>query len=173
MSIKNAFNRVFMKKLILIRHAKSSWKYDVIDHQRPLNNRGETDVELVSNHLADSLSAPDLVMASDAVRTRSTASVFIKNLNIKKDIVQFSYDLYDFSGENLVKTIKRCNDDVSTLMLFGHNHAITSFANAYGDRYIENVPTCGVVVIEFNIDAWEDLNQGKTLRTVFPKDLKH
>lgn len=161
-----------MKKLILIRHAKSSWKYDVIDHQRPLNSRGKTDVELVSSFLADSLLSPDLVMVSDAVRTKKTASVFMKNLDIDSAIVHFNHDLYDFSGENLTQTIKNCSDDVDRLMVFGHNHAITAFANTYGDRYIENVPTCGVVIFEFNIGTWKDLKQGRILRTIFPKDLK-
>ena len=161
-----------MKRIIIVRHAKSSWKYDVIDHERPLNNRGKKDVELVSGHLARLFEMPDLVLVSDAFRAKNTASVFIKNLEINQNIVQLNHDLYDFSGNNLLKTIRACSNNVNKLMVFGHNHAITSFVNTYGDVYIENVPTCGVIIIEFNIENWEDLRKGKTLKTIFPRDLK-
>ncbi len=172
MSIKIAFNRCFMKKLILIRHAKSSWEHDVIDHERPLKNRGINDANLVSKALAKEVNRVDLVLCSDAVRTMLTADIFISNLNINKEIVHFSHDLYDFSGVNLVKTIKACKDHINTLMIFGHNHAITAFVNTYGDKYIDNVPTSGVVVIKFDINQWNDLNSGKTSYSIFPRDLK-
>ena len=71
-----------MKKLILIRHAKSSWKHDVIDHERPLNSRGVKDVELMSNHLKEKGLQVDLVLSSDAVRAKTTANGIISNLNI-------------------------------------------------------------------------------------------
>ncbi|WP_242205844.1 SixA phosphatase family protein [Aestuariivivens insulae] len=161
-----------MKKLILIRHAKSSWKYNVIDHERPLNERGENDAKLVSNHMVGSGLKPDLVLVSDATRTRLTANTFIETLNIERDIVQFNHDLYDFSGYNLTQVIKDCNSYVDTLMVFGHNHAITAFVNTYGNAYIDNVPTCGVVIIAFDIESWNDLKQGETIKTIFPRDLK-
>lgn len=161
-----------MKKLILVRHAKSSWKYNVIDHERPLNNRGLNDAELVSNHLKKNNFKIEKVLSSDAVRAKTTAEAFILNLDIDKNLVDLNHDLYDFSGYNLLKTIKEVDDSVSCLMVFGHNHAITDFVNTYGDKYIENVPTCGVVIINFNITNWADLNQGKTVYTLFPKDLK-
>ena len=46
-------------------------------------------------------------------------------------------------------------------------------AEFQGNKIIDNVPTCGVVILEFNIDRWEDLNKGTTLKTLFPKDLKN
>lgn len=161
-----------MKKLILIRHAKSSWKHNVIDHERPLNSRGINDAELVSNHLKINNLNIEKVLSSDAVRAKSTAETFILNLNIDKSLVDLSHDLYDFSGYNLLKTIKEVDSSIHCLMIFGHNHAITDFVNTYGDKYIENVPTCGVIIIDFNIAHWADLNKGKTVYTLFPKDLK-
>ncbi|MFD1613612.1 SixA phosphatase family protein [Gelatiniphilus marinus] len=161
-----------MKTLILIRHAKSSWKHDVIDHQRPLNKRGTEDAKAVSNHLKASNLAINKVLTSDAVRAQTTANTFISNLKIDKTLVESNHDLYDFSGYNLVKTIKAVDASVNKLMVFGHNHAITHFVNTYGDMHIENVPTCGVTIIEFNISNWADLVKGKTVQTIFPKTLK-
>jgi len=161
-----------MKKLILVRHAKSSWKYDVIDHQRPLKTRGYNDANLVSKFLNKKKHLINLVISSDAVRAKTTAKIFILNLNIDKNTVKFNHELYDFSGSELLKVIKSCDANVNTLMIFGHNHAITGFVNTYGDRYIENVPTSGVVIIEFNIKVWKELKPGKILSTLFPKYLK-
>ena len=161
-----------MKTLILVRHAKSSWKHNVIDHERPLNNRGKSDSVLVSNYLADKTLNPDSVLVSDANRTKLTANQFIKALKLKPEIIQYKHELYDFSGYDLINVIKSCNTNINRLMVFGHNHAITAFVNTYGDKYIENVPTCGVVIIEFDITDWNDLKPGKTQMTLFPKDLK-
>ncbi len=161
-----------MKKLILVRHAKSSWEHQVTDHERPLNERGFQDANLVSNNLNLDGLKPDLILCSDSVRTITTASIFTSNLNIDESKVIFKPELYDFTGGNLVNAIKNCDDTVGSIMLFGHNHAITSFVNTYGHIYIDNVPTCGVVVIGFLINKWKDLNKGKTIKTVFPRDLR-
>ena len=161
-----------MKTLIIVRHAKSSWEYDVIDHQRPLNKRGYNDAQILSKYLKNKNLNIDLVLSSDALRASTTADIFMNNLNIGEEIFGLNHDLYDFSGENLTKTIKSCDNTVKHVMIFGHNHAITSFVNTYGDKYIDNVPTCGVTIIEFEIDFWSNLNQGKTSATIFPRDLK-
>jgi phosphohistidine phosphatase len=57
-------------------------------------------------------------------------------------------------------------------MIFGHNHALTAIANTYGDTYIDNIPTCGVVIIKFNISNWSQLAPGKIVKTIFPRDFK-
>tara|TARA_R110000868_G_scaffold212968_5_gene462860 strand:- start:152 stop:640 length:489 start_codon:yes stop_codon:yes gene_type:complete len=161
-----------LKKLILVRHAKSSWEHDVTDHQRPLKRRGLKDANLVSKSFNSKGLTADLVISSDAIRAKTTAEIFISNLNIEENIVKFNHDLYDFSGTDLIRIIKSCDDTIYTLMLFGHNYAITAFVNTYGDKYIDNVPTSGLVAIEFDMDHWNELKPGKTLITLFPRDLK-
>lgn len=161
-----------MKKLILVRHAKSSWEYDVIDHERPLKKRGFDDANLVSKYLSKEKLNVNLALSSDAVRAKTTAKIFIENLNIDQDKLHLVHELYDFSGENLSQTIKNCSDAVNTLMVFGHNHAITWFANTYGSYGIDNVPTSGVVVFQFDIKKWNELKPGKTITTLFPKNLR-
>ena len=162
-----------MKNLYLVRHAKSSWKYDVSDHERPLKKRGTSDAHLVSNYLKDKIKNPDLVISSDANRAKTTAEIFTSNLGINGSLIQYDHELYDFSGFKLINVIKECNDAVNTLMIFGHNYALTHFVNEFGDKYVDNVTTSGFTHIVFNIDSWMDLNKGKTLLTVFPRDLKN
>lgn len=161
-----------MKTLYLVRHAKSSWEHDVIDHERPLNNRGFKDADLVSNYLKNKLQLPDIVMSSDAMRAKTTASIFAKNLGIEEEDIVLNHQLYDFAGRDLTAVISNCDDSVNTLMVFGHNHAMTAFVNTYGDKYTGNVATSGFTHIEFDIDFWKDLKPGKTKQSLYPKQLK-
>jgi len=160
-----------MRKIVLVRHAKSSWEYNLTDHERPLNSRGINDAHLVSKAICGRID-PNLILSSDAVRAKTTAKIFISNLNIHPDNLVLNHSLYDFSGHDLLKVIKDCNDSVNELMIFGHNNAITNFVNAYGNMHIDNVPTCGVTVLEFEIESWKDLKKGRTVETLFPRDLK-
>lgn len=161
-----------MKNLYLVRHAKSSWEYDLSDHERPLNNRGYKDANLVSKHLKGSLDLPDLVISSDAVRAKTTATIFVENLGISEDIFELDHSLYDFSGQQLTEVIKNCDDSTNTLMVFGHNHAMTYFVNTFGNKPIGNVATSGFTHIELDIESWKDLKKGITIQTLFPKQLK-
>ncbi|MBT8393809.1 MAG: hypothetical protein HKO81_00310 [Flavobacteriaceae bacterium] len=162
-----------MKTLYLVRHAKSSWEYDVSDHQRPLKKRGFKDAKLVSKYLNNKLQLPDQVISSDANRALTTAKIYAENLGINEDEIQLNHDLYDFSGHGLTEVIKNCEDSVDTLMVFGHNHAMTYFVNTYGNKLIDNVPTSGFTQLELDIDSWKDLKKGITKQTVFPRDLKN
>ncbi len=160
-----------MKKLILVRHAKSSWEHNVSDHERTLSSRGFKDANNISNQLIGQLH-PDLVLSSDALRAKITAEIFVSNLKIRPNIFNLEHNLYDFSGNNLLRVIKSSTNSINELLVFAHNNAITSVVNSYGDRHIDNVPTCGVVIIEFEADNWKDIKKGKTVMTLFPRDLK-
>jgi len=161
-----------MKKLILVRHAKSSWDEDVKDHDRGLEVRGFTDAGLVSLKFKDFQLIPDKVISSTAKRAKTTAQIFLKNLEIDSAKLELNKKLYDFSGESLIKTIKEIPDNFNVLMIFGHNNALTDFVNTFGDMSIENVPTSGLVVIEFLAESWKHIYKGQTLKVIFPRDLR-
>lgn len=161
-----------MKKLTLIRHAKSSWELDLPDHLRPLNLRGMNDADLVSKHVKSETFIPELLLSSNAERAKITAEIFIKNLNIPREICQFTHELYDFSGDYLKFHIKNCPNKINHLMVFGHNDAITNFVNTYGSKTIATVPTCGVVTITFRTASWKEIGLGETIQYIFPKALK-
>ena len=160
------------KTLLIIRHAKSSWELDVNDKDRALNSRGVNDAHLVSKHLLNSGIEVDIVLSSPANRALHTCMIFMRNLELDFGKLRLTNDLYDFGGQNVVNKIKSLNDDHNTLMIFGHNHAFTSIANMFGDIYIDNLPTSGFVAIEFNVNSWAEISAGKTIKTVFPKQLK-
>ena len=161
-----------MKTLYMVRHAKSSWDHDVIDHRRPLNKRGEKDAVLVSKHVSKKISTPEIIISSDAVRAATTAGYFKKKFKISDANFILDHSLYDFSGHKVIERVKNLDDSYTTVMIVGHNHAFTSVANMLGNKYIENVPTCGFVAIQFKEPNWKAISTGTTIQTIFPRDLK-
>lgn len=161
-----------MKTLTLIRHAKSSWEYDVNDRERPLKKRGFNDAELVSMSFKNKFIAPSVVFSSPANRALSTCKIFMKNLDIDTHTLNVKEELYDFGGESVINFLKKIDQDYDNVMIFGHNHAFTSICNIFGDAFIDNLPTSGLVVIEFDVDSWSNINTGITKLMIFPRDLK-
>lgn len=161
-----------MKTLYLVRHAKSSWKHDVDDHKRPLKSRGERDGQMVSKKVAAIIETPQKMISSDATRALSTAQFFKEALKVEDANLETNHELYDFSGQNVMRMIKSLPDNLDKVMLVGHNHAFTSVANMLGNNYIDNVPTCGFVMLEFDEKKWSEITTGKTVKTIFPRDLK-
>ena len=160
-----------MKTLYLVRHAKSSWKFDVIDHERPLNERGLEDGPKMAAHIAATMPKPDLLMSSDALRAKTTAVFFAKAFTIPDTEIILNNKMYDFEGRDLVEVIKSVGDEVDTLMVFGHNNAMTNFVNSYGDLRVDNVATAAFTAITFEIHNWQDLIPGKTIYHKAPKEL--
>jgi phosphohistidine phosphatase len=160
------------KVLILIRHAKSSWEYDVSDVKRPLKKRGVSDANLVSNHLKGVVLTPDIMLCSPSKRTQETAKIFIENWGFNKVEMKLVNDLYDFSGSDALKVIQSCDDNIQCLMVFGHNNALTTIANNLGNEYIDNLTTSGYVELHFETSSWTNLSLGETKKIVFPKHLK-
>lgn len=161
-----------MKNLIFVRHAKSSWNYDVSDYFRPLKNKGIIDAQLIAKHFLTYEITPDLIITSGAKRAKTTAEIFNKQIQIKPEQFLVNDALYDFSGGSVLETITSCSNNIDKLMLFGHNHAFTSLVNRLGDFYIDNVPTCGLVSLTFKVNKWPDVSKGKTNFWLFPKTLR-
>lgn len=161
-----------MKKLILMRHGKSSWDYTVSDRDRPLKERGIADAHLVSKKFLEDNSKIDFVFASPANRALHTAMIFCENLSFNLKDFRITEELYDFSGIKVAQFVNQLDDRWSTVILFGHNHAYTSLANTWGDRYIDNLPTSGLVQLEFKEHSWAAITKGITTKCIFPKQLK-
>lgn len=162
-----------MSKIIqFIRHAKSSWQFNVSDHDRPLKKRGVKDANLVANHLKTNFIKPNLILSSTANRAKLTALLFVDVLDLKNIQFQQKKALYDFSGDSVLEVINNCDDNVNVLMVFGHNHALTNLCNSLGNTSIDNVTTSGFVQIEFDQNSWKNIKNGNTTKIVFPKHLK-
>ncbi len=161
-----------MKTLILVRHAKSSWEYPVDDKDRPLKQRGINDAHIVSNAFKHEDVKPDFIYSSPANRALHTSMIFIRNLDLSMDYFRVSNSLYDFSGSSVYEFISKLDDSFNIVMIFGHNNALTNIVNTIGNSYIDNVPTSGLVQINFNDNNWNSIKKGVTVKTIFPKQFK-
>jgi phosphohistidine phosphatase len=155
-----------------MRHGKSSWEYDVSDQERPLKPRGIKDSELVANAFDMAALAVDKFYSSPANRAYSTCKIFCKTKGISLTNVEIVNNLYDFGGTSVLEFLKSLPDNEKNIMIFGHNHAFTSISNIFGDKFIDNLPTAGLVVLNFDISSWKQLKKGHTALTIFPRDLK-
>ncbi len=161
-----------MKRLILVRHGKSSWEYSVSDKDRPLSERGINDALLVSNKFNGQGMGLDAVFSSPANRALHTSMIFLRQLYHPFDRFQVAAQLYDFSGDDVLQFVTELDNGLETVMVFGHNHAFTHIANSLGNTYIENVPTSGLVQLEFDTDNWATVTKGITKQAIFPKQLR-
>ncbi len=161
-----------MKNLTIIRHGKSGYELGLSDKQRKLVERGISDSTLVAQKYLPNLQSDFLIFSSTAVRAATTARIFAKIFLTFNDEIEFNDDLYTFDSRELERIIKKTNDNVTNLLIFGHNDAITDFVNKFGDIYIDNVPTSGLVSIDFESDSWCEIQKGKTIKTIFPSELR-
>ncbi len=162
-----------MKILYIVRHAKSSWNYeDVNDADRPLKKRGINDAYLMSKILKREISRPDVFVSSSANRALHTAIIFSKEFKYPLSNLKISNSLYSFSDGYLVKTIKALDNGFDSAIIFSHNHGINDFVNSFGNKFIQNVPTCGIVGIKFDAKHWKSIKKGETFMIDFPKDHK-
>lgn len=162
-----------MKNLILVRHAKSNWNVPLQDIDRSISPRGINNAHLIALKSVPILPKSYIVWSSAAKRTKETAYIFAQYLAVPIEVIQFSNDLYTFDDKELLQIIKKCKNEHNNLILFGHNEAITNFVNKFGDLYIDNVPTSGLVHLQFDCDDWENLSKGKTICTLFPSHFKN
>lgn len=161
-----------MKTLIFVRHAKSTWDYPVEDIDRPLAVSGIKDAYLVAKEFRSHRVAIDAVYGSPAARALMTAMIFLRELDFPLKSFSCVRQLYDFSGEKIIQFVRELDNDKNTAMIFGHNHAFTALANKWGSLYVENVPTCGLVRLDFDVTEWKAIAKGITSQNLSPKQLK-
>jgi len=160
-----------MKKLYLIRHAKSDWSdLNKNDFDRGLNKRGKRSIPLMAKALQEKGFIPDLILSSAAKRARKTAKGLAKVLHYKNQII-FDEALYFTEPEEMMEKVQKVDDRYGSLFLVGHNPEITELSNMLTTEYIDNIPTLGIVAISFDIQKWNDIGRGKGKMEafIFPK----
>ena len=149
------------RSLHIIRHGKSSWDFENLsDIDRPLSPRGVDNAYLMAGKLAGRKVVPDLLLTSPANRALYTATIFARIMKVPFDRLRISEGIYDAGTDDLIALIRKQEASVTHLLLFGHNPAFTSLANSLMDQYIENIPTAGIVSLEYDTGDWNGI--GKT-----------
>jgi phosphohistidine phosphatase len=142
-----------VKTLTLIRHAKSSWKKPLPDRLRPLNKRGKREAPMMGERLAKREIEPDLIISSPATRALVTAEAIAREIGYPEEDIHADERLYGASSFELLEIIQELDNHLDHVMLFGHNPGLTDLVNDLGCD-IDNIPTCGVVKLEFDTDSW-------------------
>ncbi len=153
-----------MKTLYLIRHAKSSWDAANIDDlERPLNDRGKRDAPRMGKRLKEKDIHPDLILSSPANRAISTCKGIADVIGYPQTAIKTDSALYHSDEGTILSVIQELKNKYDTVMIFGHNPGLTDFVNTLldGELEIDNVPTCGVVAFQFDVEAWSEIKWGK------------
>ena len=170
-----------MRRLILLRHAKSDWAGpQARDHGRPLAERGREAAPKIGAYMMRHGLVPDLVVCSTAARAQQTFDLVAAEFSEK---IPITYDerIYEVGAEDILGVVKQTRDDVHVLLLVGHNPGLRDLAElliASGNvdarqRVLEKFPTAGLAVIDFPIDDWRKLHAkaGRLDRFVTPRTL--
>lgn len=164
-----------MKKLYIVRHAKSSWdESEVSDHDRKLNERGNHDAPKMGELFRELGYIPDIIYSSSAKRALTTAKTISRKIGYPIEDIVVTHEIYDAMTSDLMKLINKVDDDNESLMLFGHNPSFTVLSNLLSDQYIDNIPTCGASVLELKVTSWNDVESdcGKLIAFEYPKKYK-
>jgi phosphohistidine phosphatase len=163
-----------MRRLTLVRHAKSDWSLPgQVDWDRPLNRRGQRDAPEMARRLRSRRLKPDFVISSPAVRALTTASIMARELKVAATQLRQDERLYLASPPDMLAVVHELGGDAKHLMVLGHNPGITEFANRLSaGEHIDNLPTCGVFTAWFDIADWRDLDweSGQEAEFDYPKN---
>jgi phosphohistidine phosphatase len=161
-----------MKTLLIVRHGKSSWdEPDLSDRDRPLKDRGITDARKMSAMLLEQKFVPQLVISSPAQRARQTAELFCETFGIPADEIVIDEKLY-FQGEKtVINLVKEIDNRFGTVMITGHNPDFTDLANHFMSQSLYNLPTAGVVKLQFDCKSWSEISRSNLKNDIclFPK----
>ena len=163
-----------MKTLMIVRHGKSSWAYpDLEDFYRPLKPRGINDAFAIGEELLEKDVFPDLILSSPAIRAMNTAIIIARKLDFPLQRIRANEGIYEASTYELLRLISNVEDNIETLMIFGHNPSFTSLINQLQEESLYNLPTCGVFAISLPISSWTEIGKakGNKLFTLFPKEV--
>jgi phosphohistidine phosphatase len=160
-------------RLTLVRHAKTEpGRPDQEDWDRALEPRGQRDAPEMARRLKQLTPKVERVLSSPAVRAITTATIMTRELGVPAQKVQQDERLYLASPKEMLAVIRELGERARHLMVVGHNPGITEFADRISrEREVDNLPTCAVYSLQFEIAAWSELewDSGVDAELDYPK----
>jgi phosphohistidine phosphatase len=146
-----------MKTLLLLRHAKSSWKDEELgDHDRPLNKRGKREAPRIGQLLQEQQLHPDLIISSTAKRARKTASKAARQCHYQ-GIIELDGTLYLAPPEAYIAALRALDDQLQCVLMVGHNPGLEQWL-ALLTGYAVDLPTATLAHLELDLTTWQDAN---------------
>lgn len=167
-----------MKTLLILRHAKSSWKDEAIsDHDRPLNKRGKADAPRMGKLLRDEDLVPDLILSSDARRARATAELVAEESHFEGELFWLR-DLYAAEAGAYLEALAQMGGDAARVLIVGHNPGLEELLQELTGEY-QPLPTAALAQVSLPLQHWSELGsdpdapdiQGKLVNLWRPKEL--
>ncbi|MEU6368830.1 histidine phosphatase family protein [Streptomyces sp. NPDC046931] len=161
-----------LRRLVVLRHAKSAWPEGVADHERPLAPRGRRDAPAAGRALAEADCLPDLALCSTAVRARQTWELASAQWGTPPP-VRFDPGLYAADVPDLLEAVHDAPAEVETLLLIGHNPGLEDLVLALArhglgdtlERVATKFPTAAIAVLAAHGATWDALAPGTALLT--------
>src|ERR1051325_6482710 len=164
---------MIMKALLLLRHAKSSWKHpELADHNRPLNKRGKRDAARIGRLLEKEDLVPDAILSSSAVRAQETAEAVAKCCGYAGRITVIK-SLYMSGTEEYLEVLRGLSNDLGVGMVIGHNPGVQEYLEILTQQS-EAMPTAALALVNLPIKSWSALDyetEGILVTVWRPKDL--
>ena len=150
-----------MKILLLLRHAKSSWKNSgLADIDRPLNNRGKQDAPRMGRLLREEDLIPDLIISSPAVRAQKTTQAIINGSGYPGDIV-IQDEFYPGDSTTYIESLNSIPDQFKSVMIVGHNPGLEEFLDTLTNESVR-LKTSTLAQISLPIESWVELEDEPT-----------
>jgi phosphohistidine phosphatase len=161
-----------MKTLLLLRHAKSSWKdSELRDFDRPLNRRGLNTAPVMGKYISKRKLIPDLIISSPAVRARMTAALAMEGGELQSEL-RYDERIYEADMETLLKVVSQIDETAETVLLVGHNPGMQELLRALTGEEHE-FPTATLAQISLKLDKWSSVQpmSGRLKLLITPKSL--
>jgi phosphohistidine phosphatase len=147
-----------MKTLIIVRHAKAEvLPINKTDFERKLTDSGKADAEKMALLLSKKIDCPEVFIASTAKRAWSTAKRFAKAFNLNESDIIAQKNIYDATADTLINLVENIDNKYQTAIIFGHNPGFTQLAYYFSGNGSIELPTCGLVIIDFDINDWQNV----------------
>jgi phosphohistidine phosphatase len=163
-----------MKTLLLMRHAKSSWKEPKMkDRERPVNKRGRKTTPRMGELLKEAELVPQVIYSSSAVRARQTVEMLISACGFTGDIKYFD-SFYMAEPEVYLKRLRKLPDDIERVMVIGHNPGLEALMQILSGK-VEALPTASIAYLSLPITNWKDLyedTKGELIEVWRPKEIE-
>ncbi|MBW6535812.1 MAG: histidine phosphatase family protein [Mariniphaga sp.] len=164
-----------MKRVVIVRHAKSvPYGYED-DFNRDLTDRGKNDANLVSKELIKKEINPEILISSPAKRALKTARIFADTLGFERSQIKELKEIYDsLTTSEFLELIHSLPDEAETVFFFGHNPGFHFFVNNLLKISLNDMPTCATVGIDFSVNTWKkaEARTGDLAFRITPKMLK-
>ncbi|HOZ37982.1 MAG TPA: histidine phosphatase family protein [Anaerolineaceae bacterium] len=146
------------KTLLILRHAKSSWKNEKLkDFDRPLKRRGEEDAIVIGKVLVRAELVPQVILSSPAERAKQTAELVAAEAKFKGGLA-FVDSFYMGEPENYIKALNELPDEIERVMVVGHNPGLEALLQLL-DGKVDSLPTGSLAYLVLGIKHWADLTK--------------